>query len=206
MIDPYLSWLGITTRERPLGAHQLLGVKAEEKDPRVLEEAALARMGQVRRFQLRYPEEATRLLNEIAQSLNHTLKSNAYQDSSAPLAPAADNVLPSSVFLTALVLDAGGGEDQLAAYRVELRAVPLSPSQRRRLVARFRSGADAAANRPQVRLVLHGGLGDPSRKFLIPRRIWRAFQSLFGTLSGYLTSVSRSTSLNTRQIGLEKTP
>jgi hypothetical protein len=73
MYDIYSRFLGVYATERPLERWQLLGVMPEEKDAAVLEEAALQRFDQIRPYVLKYPQEATQLLNEIAQALATTL-------------------------------------------------------------------------------------------------------------------------------------
>jgi hypothetical protein len=73
MCDSYSQFLGIEPTERPLADWQLLGVRSGERDPGILEEAALQRFDQIRPYVLRYPQEATALLNEIAQALNSLL-------------------------------------------------------------------------------------------------------------------------------------
>jgi hypothetical protein len=53
----------------PPTLYQVLGVSRHERDPRVLEEAALGRTGRIRAYQLTCEEDATRLLNEVALAL-----------------------------------------------------------------------------------------------------------------------------------------
>jgi hypothetical protein len=178
MFDPYLSWLGIASKERPLCPYQLLGVQRDECHRQVLEEAALARMIQVRRYQLRFPQEATGLLNEIARALDHALQAAARPTSDSPDGPADASKGPSAVLLTALVLQSGDQEDLLTAYRIEMRPLALGIPQRRKLAALLQSGTAANRSRPQVRLLLHGNSPGSTCKFRIARRVWRAFRTL----------------------------
>jgi hypothetical protein len=73
MFDPYQRWLRIPPGQRPVPAWQLLGITAAERNPRAMEEAALGQSAQVRTYQLAYPDESNRLLNEIAKALNESL-------------------------------------------------------------------------------------------------------------------------------------
>jgi hypothetical protein len=69
MIDPYYSCLGIKADTRPPAPYQLLGVSPGERDAAVLEDAALAQAARVHGYQIRHPELATRLQEEIARAL-----------------------------------------------------------------------------------------------------------------------------------------
>src|SRR4051794_19842284 len=55
--------------ERSRTHYRLLGISPDERDPAVLEEAALARAARARAYQLTRPQECTRLLNDIARAL-----------------------------------------------------------------------------------------------------------------------------------------
>src|SRR3954454_22464163 len=58
---------------RPRTHYRLLGISPSERDPDVLEEAALARAARARAYQLTRPLECTRLLNDIARALTTLL-------------------------------------------------------------------------------------------------------------------------------------
>ena len=69
MFDPYHKWLGIAKEEQPPTHYRLLGINASEKDPEVIEEAAIRQTTHVRTNQLGpHAEHCTRLLNEIARA------------------------------------------------------------------------------------------------------------------------------------------
>src|SRR4051794_37445902 len=61
-------WFALAQDEPPWTHYQLLGISPSEQDRAVIEEATLARMAQVRAYQVTYPEECTRLLNDIAHA------------------------------------------------------------------------------------------------------------------------------------------
>jgi hypothetical protein len=54
--------------QRPRTHYQLLGVSPDERDPGVIEEAALRRTGEARVHQLTSEVECAQVLNEIAQA------------------------------------------------------------------------------------------------------------------------------------------
>jgi formylglycine-generating enzyme required for sulfatase activity len=92
MLDPYLEWLGIPPEHRPPTHYQLLGISPEERDPRVIEEAALDRSAIVRIFQIAHPDECVRLLSEITRALDTLLdpvKRRQYDEQLAERARAA---------------------------------------------------------------------------------------------------------------------
>jgi hypothetical protein len=64
--DAYTWMLGIPPGERPPSPHQLLDVSPDEADCRILEEKVMQRLEQVRKYQIRYPEESSQLQNDIA--------------------------------------------------------------------------------------------------------------------------------------------
>jgi WD40 repeat protein len=67
MFDPYHKWLGIPKDQRPPTHYQLLGVSPQERDPEVIEEAAIRQTTHVRAYQLgAQADECTRILKEIA--------------------------------------------------------------------------------------------------------------------------------------------
>jgi hypothetical protein len=68
--DPYHAWLGISKERRPCSHYDLLGVPPAERDATLIETAAVSRVNHVRRYQLAYEEECTRLLGEIALALD----------------------------------------------------------------------------------------------------------------------------------------
>ena len=65
--DPYLSWLGIRSPQRPPDHYRLLGVDQFEDDPAVIGTAADRQMAHVRTFQAgKNGIFSQRLLNELA--------------------------------------------------------------------------------------------------------------------------------------------
>lgn len=67
MFDPYWEWLEIPHDQRPPTHYQLLGIRAGERDPQVIEEALLARTERVRAYQGgTYAEECVQILNELS--------------------------------------------------------------------------------------------------------------------------------------------
>src|SRR5713226_1990989 len=93
MFDPYHKWLGIRKELQPPTLYQLLGISPDEKDPEVIEEAAIRQTTHVRTYQIGpHAAACTRLLNEIAQArltLLNPAKRQAYdaglQAASAPM-------------------------------------------------------------------------------------------------------------------------
>src|SRR5689334_11082948 len=61
--------LGVSEDWRSFTYYQLLGVGPGERDPMVLEAAALTRSAWVRTLQMGFPQECTSLLNAIARAL-----------------------------------------------------------------------------------------------------------------------------------------
>src|SRR5262245_12328883 len=69
MFDPYHRWLGIPKDQRPPTHYQLLAIQPDEKDPEVIEEAAVRQTTHVRTYQIgQHSALCTRILNEIAQA------------------------------------------------------------------------------------------------------------------------------------------
>ena len=64
--DYYGEWLGMPPGPRPPDYYALLGVTRGEADAGAIKEAARQRMKAVRPRCLKFPEEGSRLLNEIA--------------------------------------------------------------------------------------------------------------------------------------------
>lgn len=60
-------------RRRPRTYYQMLGISPNERDPRVIEEAALGCSCHARAYQLSRESECTLWLNEIAQALSTLL-------------------------------------------------------------------------------------------------------------------------------------
>src|SRR5262245_47070211 len=67
MFDPYHKWLGIPKEQQPPTYFQLLGIQPQERDPEVIDEAAIRQMKHLRDYQIGpQAAECTRLLNEVA--------------------------------------------------------------------------------------------------------------------------------------------
>jgi hypothetical protein len=91
MVEPYHQCLGVARGQPTPTWYQLLGVAANERDPSVLEQAAINRSSQVRVYQLVRTPETTWLLNQIAQALATLLNPVKRQEYDAGLkAVAAD--------------------------------------------------------------------------------------------------------------------
>ncbi len=93
MFDLDCDLLGVAADRSP-PPHQLLGISPDERDTEVIEEAALRRAGLVRRYQLRYPEESTRLLNEIGRALVAVLEPLKGQEGAAHIDRTGKEELP----------------------------------------------------------------------------------------------------------------
>ncbi len=98
--DPYHIWLAIPPEDQPPHHYRLLGVKAFETNPDVLESAADQRMSHVRSFQAgKHSAESQKLLNELAaarlcllsaekrQAYDRALKAKLAAEEPAPPAP-----------------------------------------------------------------------------------------------------------------------
>jgi hypothetical protein len=69
MFDPYHTWLGMPRSKRPPTYYQLLGITANETDRRLIQEAAIRRISQIRIYQAGpYEQECVRLLNEVVEA------------------------------------------------------------------------------------------------------------------------------------------
>jgi hypothetical protein len=65
--DPYHKWLGIAPEQRPVTHYRLLSISPNEKDPEVIEDAAIRQTTHVRSYQLGpHADACQRVLNEIA--------------------------------------------------------------------------------------------------------------------------------------------
>jgi hypothetical protein len=96
MFDPYSRWLRLPPGQRSITHYQLLGISPEEQNAQVIEEAALRLAARIRSYQLRYPQESTRLLTEISQALDTLLDSCKRQgyDAALGLSPATATAQP----------------------------------------------------------------------------------------------------------------
>src|SRR5947209_17279976 len=69
MFDPYEKWLGISPDQRPINYYHLLGVSPKEKDPDVIEKAAVKRAAKVKgQDQEKHAQTCARLLKQIDQA------------------------------------------------------------------------------------------------------------------------------------------
>jgi len=95
MMDPH-ALRGCRGGQQPWTLYQLLGIAADERDPRVIEEAAVRRSGQVRAYQLTREAECTRLLAAIARAVDILLDParRAEYDRSLGKPPAATPARP----------------------------------------------------------------------------------------------------------------
>jgi hypothetical protein len=67
--DPYHKWLGIPPSEQPPHHYRLLGINPFEDDPEVIQAGADRQMGHVRNYQIKFPDDSERVLNELAAAL-----------------------------------------------------------------------------------------------------------------------------------------
>ncbi len=149
MCNPYQDWLGLPNGRQSFSACELLGVAVDETNPVAFEEAALRRLDQLRPYQLKYPQECSRLLNEIAAALN-TLRPELVpaskvtvvaHDTTLDINPATK--VPESPGrqgkpgrLKMLVLchgDASNTGSDLSVWQMRVEQVPLTERQRRKL-------------------------------------------------------------------------
>ena len=73
--DFYTEWLGIPPGPRPPDARVLLGLDPDTTDEEAIREATRGRIREVKKRELKHPQEATQLLNEIAAA--HSTLDNA---------------------------------------------------------------------------------------------------------------------------------
>ena len=67
--DPYYKWLGIAAEDQPPTLYGLLGLRAFEHDPDVIETCGDQRMVHLRTFQAgEHSAESQKLLNEVAKA------------------------------------------------------------------------------------------------------------------------------------------
>ena len=65
--DPYYKWLGIKPGE-PKNCYRLLGLNLFESDSDVIENLADQKIAAIRNYQLKYPKEATIILNQLTKA------------------------------------------------------------------------------------------------------------------------------------------
>ena len=65
--DPYYKWLGISPGEQK-NYYRLLGLNLYESDRDVIENLADQRIAAIRNYQLKFPKEATNILNELSKA------------------------------------------------------------------------------------------------------------------------------------------
>ena len=84
--DPYHKWLGIPRGQRPVTYYQLLGIASTERDPEVIEDAAIRQSSHVRTYQIgTHAEICQRVLNEIAQARQTILNAEKRKEYDAKL-------------------------------------------------------------------------------------------------------------------------
>lgn len=152
MFDPYSRFLGLPEGQRPPTHYELLGLAPGQRDPRAVEEAALLRASQARRHQLARPEEASRLLNEIARAaatLADPLTREAY-DAGLGHAQTGPAPLPPEAALQLARHAAGAPGGACRVWVVRLRQVRLTGEQQTALRGRFHSGEGAKGRRARV--------------------------------------------------------
>lgn len=158
MFDPYHHMLGLP--ERPVTFYHLLGLTPGERNHHAIEEAALGCTSKVRPYQIAYPQESARLLNEIAQALAILCDPPAREAYDAALKngqpkplPALKDSSPSRAggMLSALVAALQVAQQLVAAeggctvWQVRMRQVALTADQRKALRTQFRKGGGCRA-------------------------------------------------------------
>ncbi len=66
--DPYHAWLGVPPKEQPCTHYRLLGLTIFEAEQDVIDAAAARQIAHVRTYQLKHPDEATRILRELVEA------------------------------------------------------------------------------------------------------------------------------------------
>lgn len=166
MFDPYRKWLGIPEDQRPPNHYQLLGIAPDERDPEVIEAAAVRQSAFVRNFQSgKYGAEATRLLTEIAAArlcLLDPAKRTRYdtelrQQRTAPRRPSSGGSEP-DIGLAPLDDDRGGQHSATAPVTAPPaqparapRSPPHQPAAPSQSSARYRDLAPRPAATPKPR-------------------------------------------------------
>jgi hypothetical protein len=112
-------------RQPPRTYYQLLGVAPDERDPRVIEEAALRCAAEARVYQLTREVECAQALNEIARAADTLLDPARRREYDRGL-PRAAAPAPAEGGLE-LLLDEGGACDVKLVYR----DCPPRPADRR---------------------------------------------------------------------------
>jgi len=89
-IDPYVQWLGLPPGADAPDHYALLGVPRAEADKGRIEDAFRARYAVVRKYQIKWPDLATRLLDELSNAsvcLTDPVRKAAYDLTLAPSNP-----------------------------------------------------------------------------------------------------------------------
>jgi hypothetical protein len=181
MFDPFFRWMGIATGPQPLAPHEVLAVAPGEARGEVLEEAALRRVELVRPYQLKYPEESTRALCEIASALEAMRPSQVPARATRREKGRRNNPLsdPGASCIrtvtrrhgrhgTASLLVAcqnGAGEASLTAWKIQLTPLRLSIAQKKALARHLRPRLPADHG-PNVRIVSRRGTAVPRRTLI----------------------------------------
>ena len=155
MFDAYRTWLGISNQQRPLPPHELLGVRANERDPHVLEEAALRRTEQIRRYQMKFPIEANQLLSEVATALNLLL------DQPPRIGiPEGETYRGKRNKVKLMLLcdgDLDGHGANVTVWQIQLRQVKLDTGKQRRLSRLFSNSRTPTKNTVRTRILAKTG-------------------------------------------------
>ena len=150
VFDPYHKWLGIPPEDQPPSHYRLLGLRAFEADPDVIQAAADQRMAHLRNYQTgQHADLSQRLLNEVAAArvcLLNPVKRAAYDsqlrermEASQPAAYDVQAATPSGGLLAGML-------DELSDFPappIRPRPFLLSGYRRRRLLRRFAAGLAA---------------------------------------------------------------
>jgi hypothetical protein len=146
--DPYAAWLDIPADRRPPTYYDLLGISPTECDSNAIEQAALRRLGKVRRFQLgQHGDLSQALATELSRArlvLMDPDRRAAYDESlsdsvPAPNSPTSPAAPPTSVPVAETPL----------LFTINLDRAHTSPTSDS-AVPSFLAGLDSAASPPEA--------------------------------------------------------
>ena len=125
--DPYREWLGIAPEEHPLDHYRLLGIERFENDTAVINQAADARMGEVRIHQTGPRGRHTQqLLNEIAAARVCLTAADSKQDYDARLTGASSTQVPPPAPPMPPPAPLTGGQHELPPVAPVMTAAPVA--------------------------------------------------------------------------------
>ncbi|HEX3315543.1 MAG TPA: hypothetical protein VHR72_11660 [Gemmataceae bacterium] len=96
-------WLGLPDRTWPPDPHTLLGVAADERDAKRIEQQVHERMTKLRAYQIAHPEEATEGMNRVAQAFVQMMENG--QTPPVPSELPVASIAPGETIVEAAVSD-----------------------------------------------------------------------------------------------------